>query len=180
MGGKNEMKKSNIPIEFTAYHEAGHAVVAIHLGLARQNITIKPDKDYLGCVTGPNPRFGYDVSSKRQRNSIFRDEIISLYAGAEAEKIMNPNFDATMSADDDNQAFDLLRNYPVRGCSFVGDDVYLAYLEKLRREARRVVRQLWPAIEIIAQELQRRGELNSEEVIALYEREKCLILQGGK
>jgi len=46
----NENKRG-IPIKLTAYHEAGHAVMAYILRLRLIEITIIPDEDYLGRVS---------------------------------------------------------------------------------------------------------------------------------
>lgn len=38
-------------LEAIAYHEAGHIVVAHHVGLNVQSVTIIPSKDYLGLAS---------------------------------------------------------------------------------------------------------------------------------
>src|SRR5260370_34859100 len=44
------MKKKSALYHPTAYHEAGHAVMAYFLGVRLKKVTIIPNKDYVGSV----------------------------------------------------------------------------------------------------------------------------------
>jgi hypothetical protein len=139
----------------TAYHEAGHKAVFEHFGLPVTSTTIEPDDDYLGAVEHPTP-YGLDMPpNRRERRTVARQMMLAAYAGLEAERLVNPTADPDQSAQDDENAFWLSREFCVfpKGCSYVGDDAHLAYLESLRREARRLVARLYPEIDYIATHL---------------------------
>lgn len=153
-----------------AYHEAGHAVVNYHFGWIASHITIRPEGDTLGRVSGAlNPKLGGPeyYGTKREQQAVTRQAIIMTYAGPEAERLVNPNVEPIGS--DEGDAFDLLRDYPPRNCRYIGDDVYYAALERLRVKARNLVRELQPMIALIAEELVKREDLTAEEFVKLWE-----------
>jgi ATP-dependent Zn protease len=149
----------------TAIHEAGHAVVALHFGHVIHTITIKRDGDILGSVTGPG-LWGYEGGAG-ERKSIAKEQVIHSYAGLEAERLFFPEADADNAHNDELQAFDLLRVCPPRGCRIIGDEAYLARLEALRREARRLVKRFRPQLEIVADALMERETLSGEQLAEL-------------
>jgi len=107
----------------TRWHEAGHTVAAKVLKV--DQVTCKPQ----------------GIAGKREQRAAARRCIIATYAGMEAEKLFQP--DAIDWHGDDENAFELSRQWAVipRGSSVVGDDAHRKYLEKLRRESRRLVYQ---------------------------------------
>src|SRR5262245_55354834 len=65
-------------LQHTAYHEAGHAVIALRLGYEMEKVTIKPSRGSLGryfCKDRP----------------LATDDIRIAFAGALAEALVNPN-----------------------------------------------------------------------------------------
>src|SRR5262245_23920603 len=65
-------------LRHTAYHEAGHAVIAFRLGYEMEKVTIKPSRGSLGryfCKDRP----------------LAPDDIRIAFAGALAEALVNPN-----------------------------------------------------------------------------------------
>jgi hypothetical protein len=86
------MRKPNAE-RATAYHEAGHVVAALHLGipLRKQGVTIIPGEDsygvtHVGNVLGRQPEVG---ASGREELLAERRAIVSL-AGIAAERRFNP------------------------------------------------------------------------------------------
>lgn len=131
-------------IEETAYHEAGHWSAHEYFGHTVLDASITPKDDYLGAVQVAYQHFDRDW---------LRQSIIALYAGAEAQRRYNPSAteDDLRAEGDEVEAWRALVKMielgeRVKGCSFVGDDVFLARLERYRRESRRLVAQLWPDI----------------------------------
>jgi len=74
---------------WTAYHEAGHAVIAYILGLMPKSVTAKEDHDSAGHCTIPDM---WEVAAAWERNGKWRDplsivrcRILSYMAGRETE-----------------------------------------------------------------------------------------------
>ena len=157
----------------TAYHEAGHVVVATYFGLPTTKVTIDPTDDAFGEWVHPSP-FMLDLGRRRvgpARRQAARQMIIASYAGLAAERMIDPQAPDFRGEADNEGAMDLSREYRVfpRNRCFVGDDTHQKYLGRLRREARRLVRKLRPAIEVLAQELLRRETIPGDEAMALVE-----------
>jgi ATP-dependent Zn protease len=66
------------PRVMTAYHEAGHAVVAITVGRAIQKVSIIPNKTRLGACEIKKGRF-------QPSNDWLEDEVLILFGGVAAE-----------------------------------------------------------------------------------------------
>jgi hypothetical protein len=150
--------------EPAAFHEAGHAAVLIYFGLPIMNVTIVPSEEADGVCTSSTVmgiEFGPD-DGPRERRRIARQQILSCYAGLEAQRLVDGH--AEPSPVDEESAFELSRDYGVgpRGGA-IGDERHIASLGRLRGEARRLVRQLRPAIEVLAAELLRRSTLDGKE-----------------
>ena len=164
--GKNRPTKKH-----TAYHEGGHVVAHFALGLAVNKASIIPKEGSLGQALSP-PVLGYESGgSRREQRQIARANIIGCYAGMEAEWIFDPN--ARDSGGGDNQtAFWLSRTYCVlpRYCQYVGDEQHLDYLDRLRREARRLVRRHWQAVEEVAASLLKNKRLDGKKLEAIRSR----------
>jgi hypothetical protein len=80
---------------YTAYHEAGHAVIGRVLGLVCGSVTIVPDAVGFGCATTKSPQATLDVWDARGRcrlngrdlTSVYRAYIMELMAGREAAEL---------------------------------------------------------------------------------------------
>jgi ATP-dependent Zn protease len=153
-------------LECTAYHEAGHAVAALALGLSVNTISIVPDPDgeCAGFVLSPGV-LGYETSSSREQKEIARRCIVRLYAGMEAQRLVDPDPADYHDEDDEDNAFDLAREYALgpRG-GHVGDDRHRDYLERLRVKARRLIHRHRAAVDRLAEELLAHKELSGAEV----------------
>ncbi len=152
-------------LKSTAYHEAGHAAALLVYGLPFDTVTIEETEDSRGHILKPSPMM-FEVG-KRKRNQIVRQYIVSTYAGFEAERHFDPDADEGLSQDDFNNAWNLPREWelPIRGCSYVGDDVYERYLARQRQHARGLVRNHWNLVEILAKELLEFGSLSHEQAV---------------
>ncbi|QEG43220.1 ATP-dependent metallopeptidase FtsH/Yme1/Tma family protein [Roseimaritima ulvae] len=146
----------------TAYHEAGHVIMAACLGADVQSVTIEPDHDDGPARYGDTRArwpLGFPARELRRR------EIFVLLAGPVAEMIyrgepLHPGF-VPEWADDWRQAWalaePLYRDPPAR----------LKQLERLTRELYQMLRddRRWAAIAALADELLAHETLD-EEMIA--------------
>lgn len=75
-------------LEATAYHEAGHAVVAVRLGVKVRSVHIIPDGDTAGaCLGRPFPEwFSPDIELNAKGQDLLDREVMVLLAGAKAAK----------------------------------------------------------------------------------------------
>ncbi len=69
---------SDLRLVATAYHEAGHAVMALALGRPIQKVTVAPNQNYLGACQIQKGRF-------KPTKDWLEDEILILFAGMVAE-----------------------------------------------------------------------------------------------
>lgn len=152
----------------TAYHEAGHAIMASCLGAEVQSVTIEPDHDdgpqRYGDTRAMWPR-GFPPKEQRRR------EIFVLLAGPVAEMIyrgepLHPGF-VPEWADDWRQAWALAE--PL----YSEPHARLQQLERLTRELYQMLRDdhRWAAIAALADELLAHETLDDEmvaEVVAQW------------
>ena len=98
-----------------------------------------------------------------------RSHIVALYAGFVAERKFSLDADKRLSEEDDAMAFNLSREYevmPRRQCA-VGDEIHEAYLDRLRTEARSLVRTNWRWVGVLAQALQDAEVLSGAEAVEI-------------
>jgi hypothetical protein len=155
-----------------AYHEAGHAIVCLTRNIGFDSVTIVPKGTSLGACVHPSV-LGFDTSSRTERRGIARDCILVSYAGIHAQSLVDPNPKPYLGSIDDKNAFGLSREYGVfpRRMSFVGDDNHLAFLERLRDEAGRLVGRYRVVIEVLAKALmdeKTMDEKRAREVVAQF------------
>ena len=74
----NEIQAVDPRLRATAYHEAGHAVMALALGRPIQKVTVAPNQNYLGACQIQKGRF-------KPTKDWLEDEILILFAGMVAE-----------------------------------------------------------------------------------------------
>jgi hypothetical protein len=133
------------------------------IGLVCGEATIFPsDEDIFGYAHVENPLHRWergDGSRKKLANAF----CISLYAGAEAEKLILGSQDIGDGVDCD-RATACLKIIGVQGCAFVQDDVWDRYEARLRQKAARLVQQHCQQIETLAQMLHGCGTLQAEQI----------------
>jgi plasmid stabilization system protein ParE len=77
----------------TAYHEAGHAVMALVLGRPIQKVTVAPNQNYLGACQIQKGRF-------KPTKDWLEDEILILFAGMVAESQVTGRYCPSGAAQD--------------------------------------------------------------------------------
>src|SRR5436190_9593401 len=141
----------------TAYHEAGHAVLALVLGRPVHRVSILADQDFLGACHFGKPTF-------RPSEDWLEREILIALGGIAAEARHTGHYDWNGAGRD--QQF-------VRGLA-----VRRAGEKKAERLERRLLAKAenllgreghWRAVELIAAELLRRGAISGRAARHLFE-----------
>jgi len=147
-------------LRVTAYHEAGHAVVAFNERVAIHSITIEACRDYAGRVIRGNPYQGIKLNIDNTLRSRNRAKAVVrvLLAGYMAQKIKDPNSYRSQHDKTDRQtAADLIR----RIASPRTPD---ASLKVLGLELSDTLASQWYQVEALAQELLKQRTLSQKEV----------------
>ena len=149
----------------TAIHEAGHAVIGRVLGLPCGKVTtISDDPAELGHAVVEDPIHGWRRGDGPRRQMV-EASCMSLYAGAEAERvILGKQGDDVGDGPDCSKAASLIELIGVRGASFVGDEVWERYEARLRARSNQLVRLHRAKIERVGAALMERGELSANEI----------------
>ena len=152
----------------TACHEAGHAVIGRVIGLPCGKVTIVGDDEHeLGHAIVADPIRTWERGDG-PRKPLVEASCISLYAGAEAERvILGEVGDPVGDGYDNEKATSLIMIIGVRGARYVGDDVWERYEARLRRRSNELVRLHQYRIERVATALEERGTLEGDEVDAI-------------
>jgi hypothetical protein len=125
----------------TAYHEAGHAVIALALGRAISRVTVVPNQRYLGACHLQKSRF-------KPTKDWLEDEILILFAGMVAESRVTGKLCAsgatqdlrgvrrlaTMRAGGDRQVERLERRLLDKTEYLVNDSTYWLAIETIAKE----------------------------------------------
>ncbi len=146
----------------TAYHEAGHAVVAYFLGVRLKKVSIIPDKDYVGIVLhekvvrGLAPEIDTSLRNFNRMEKLARIAI----AGNIAQKIHSPRSGDGASSDRQTVADMAFR---LNGSS----EAASAWIKWLAIGVTDTLKLRWDFVDAVAHELVRQKELTREQVAAL-------------
>lgn len=166
-------------LERVAYHEAGHAVAHIWLGVPFRWASIKPDANSYGRVTGPSPlrrlidkRLDGDKLTPKEWVRVEK-EIVAIYAGsaAEAEYLQRndlvnlDNLTGLVLGALDDQSINIQIATQLQSDDTEVGDAWLTYL---RLRASSLVRWQWIRIEHVAAQLLKRTTLSAKQVQAAY------------
>jgi ATP-dependent Zn protease len=144
--------------EATAYHEAGHAVVALALGRPIHRVSVLPDGHFLGLC-----RFGKGVF--RPSEDWLEREILITLGGLAAEARLTGDY-AWDAADRDRQ---YVRQLAVQRA---GERQAERLERRLLSKAEHLLGQEghWRAVELIAAELLQRGVISGRTARHLFDR----------
>jgi hypothetical protein len=140
-------------IEITSIHEAGHAVIALRLGLVFDHVTAVPDDDAEtdGALhwTDLHTHGGLEIAPEL--------DAVVLLAGPFAEaKLLQISLDEVLADEAAGEDREALATLGLSDAQFIGAS----------REALAMVEREWPAIERVARELAN-GPLSFAEVADL-------------
>ena len=165
-------------LKSTAYHEAGHAVAAWHLGVRTKALSIVPEARSAGRHThhsyfgGINLDWGDSPRAQRKAENM----ALVCCAGPAAQRRFDPKGFRNYHAKDDwHQAVDLLSH-------LTGDDEILsAHFKLIDLRARKFVArpQVWPLIEGLAGALLEQQHLNGKDVHAVINESMSAAVQAG-
>jgi hypothetical protein len=164
-----------VGLETTAYHEAGHAVADHVLGFNIRSVTIAPSKGCAGKVSGKlgvKPRILEYGNPSRATVTKWHDKVVTLLAGAEAQRRFKPHsIRRYMARGDHNAAVDILfRLHPE-------EEELNAAIKFLEARTRNLVGNAirWGQIEALAGALMAKRTLTGQEVrqvlVASHERQ---------
>jgi hypothetical protein len=151
--------------EATAYHEAGHSVVAWHLDVRVLNISIVPDEDSVGraqhakLIRGRHPEL---LDSPRVRVAMEKQLMISL-AGMTAQRQFKPRSVRSYHGSKDfREVADIALHL-----NAISDDAATAFIKFLEIKTRDVIRLRWPWVKVLVKELLGRNTIKGKEVTQL-------------
>lgn len=86
----------------TAFHEAGHALAALLLGMPPDRVTIEPSESRFGFITGNNPLAGADHNNYTPAQLIQAEQVLVVrFAGYAAERLVASTEYARFGAQED-------------------------------------------------------------------------------
>jgi hypothetical protein len=146
--------------EATAYHEAGHAVIAHALGYKPHSVTVVPTVDFHGHAVHSNPLYGIQLDIDGSDGARLRAEkaIVICFAGPLAQQRYNPRSWRRHHGQAD---YDLICDLGMRVCGSAQQ--VAAFLRWLEIVAREKVEAQWPRITNIAEILLKRKHLRGAE-----------------
>ena len=154
--------------ESIAYHEAGHAVVALRLGLPFSSATIVASDEYLGAVmTSASRRRGRRITDLDEKHVMWD------IAGPLSERMFT-GYDGDFTEPEITRALDLCEGRITIEASL--DDGYLdtekavQRLGKLIDKTQRILKKDWDLVVIIAQALLAERTLSRQKIRAIVER----------
>ena len=168
-------------LKATAYHEAGHANMAVWCSLRFHHVTIVPDADKgsLGHILYRIRRKGenfYYESLNPRLGSWVEKQVLCLYAGGLAERKFTGRRNLVGARSDRHQAYDyglLLYRAPIL-------KKYLAFMLS-RAEDLICGPLIWPHVELVAADLLKHGTLTEEQVYDVKHRGlEGLSVRGGR
>lgn len=141
----------------TAYHEAGHAVVAHVLGLDIEKVTIIGDEESAGQCIAPLPEnfMPYDDEDYE----LMEKHLMTNMGGAAADELRKGERPSLIGNDRDG-AFDL-----VSRLAGGNEDEQLEISEQAHQKAKRILGSKWGAVESLAETLIRCEELNGDQAV---------------
>jgi hypothetical protein len=158
-----DMTKRQKTLATTAYHEAGHAVIDWWHGFRVKKVSIVRAHHTLGRTTTLRPKYDFDNADYFLSAAKYRKLelwIIGLLSGIEAQRVFAPtSVRGHHSHYDDTYVADFLEQLN----GFCQEE-FDAHLKLLKIRARNLVKRLWPAIEVVANELLDRKEIDAEEL----------------
>ena len=151
-------------IEATAYHEAGHAVIAYLLGYKPQSATIVPTVDATGHVIHANPLHGFqlDIDGSDEVRRRVESAITICFAGPIAQKRYSPRSWRRVHGQWD---YDTIAELGLRVCG--SDEQATAFIRWREIVTLDLIKANWPRIQQVARQLLEREHLSHADLDAI-------------
>jgi hypothetical protein len=154
----------------TCFHEAGHAVVAAHLGVrffeavVRRSVNYARSGERLGRISGSVSFHWAAIAHLSLGYEDWRDHVRQLLAGDIAKEMyyrqtLRRKFDDYGGTTDRKNVAKLMTHFRAQHPTFT--------LEQARGEATALVVELYPKIELVAVALKAKGKLTEDEVVSI-------------
>jgi ATP-dependent Zn protease len=153
---------NRVKLAATAYHEAGHAVMMLHLGVRFRTVTIVPEEDSLGHVLKHKVRnFRPDIEMNARTLFSIDQQIMCSLAGPAAEARFAGRYNRRGAKWDHDNAAKLVDYLAGEGAG-----EYALYLRLYKLRAKNMVNSLhfWKQVQSVAQSLLNRQTMTGEEV----------------
>ena len=152
---------SQSQVEATAYHEAGHAVVAYVLGYKPQSVTIVPTVDAAGHILQANPLYGFqhDVDGSDEGRLRVESFMTICFAGPITQKHYNPRSWRRTHGQWD---YEKITELGLRVCG--SSEQAAAFIRWREIVARDMVKTHWLRIQLVAGQLLER-ERSAEPIL---------------
>jgi ATP-dependent Zn protease len=141
----------------TAYHEAGHAAVALLLGRVVHRVSIEPKLMWAGMCE-------FRKGQARPSDDWLENEILIALAGPVAESFVTGRFDEAGAARDLRVARKLMLARTSERSLPRYERRMLGKTESLLRDE-----PIWKAVELLAAELLKQGTISGRAVVHFYE-----------
>lgn len=160
----NDVKKISFTKAYaTAFHEAGHAVIAWHVGRAPREISLFPQDNYFGyceheAAFGPSDDPQYSPLPGDQERAML-NAMISMAGAISQRKYSAKSVRNNHASEDRKNAYDL-------ACLFcISEEEIQLWLKLCKVRTEQAIEMLWPAIESVANAvLRKHGNLTGEEI----------------
>jgi hypothetical protein len=157
-------RRSKSQIEATAYHEAGHAVIAYLLGYRPQSVTIVPTADTAGHIIHANPLHGFqlDIDGSDEARLRVENVVTICFAGLIAQKRYNPRSWRRAHGQWD---YEKIAELGLRVCG--SGEQATAFIRWREIVACDMVKAHWPRIQLVAGQLLERENLSHTDLDAI-------------
>ena len=164
--------------ETTAFHEAGHAVMAVTMGVAVRSVTAVPDEDAWGRTIYEWEFFG------KEKEPHPRDRVPIQLAGNEAERLHYGRRFSDVNrmlgiGDVDEVDQERALEDGIYALSDEDEEDVWVYLERIRKNTRRKLRDCWPLVEAVAKRLMVCRSLSATELNRMKITQKKVSVKGG-
>ena len=153
----------------TAYHEAGHIVVAAYFGRIPEYVTIIPDdKGVMGKIEHDDSRFSHHENYLKicdEKKDYIKGRVAAKLTGSCAHDIFDPN--RTQDAGDE---YDIkCANRIIENCASWASECKQNYFNECKKFAINILNDHWNLVKLIANELLSHKELKKNQIEKLLE-----------
>ena len=153
------MRTSDDQLERNAHHEAGHAIMARLFGFRIRSVTIVPDAHAEGSCK-------YTSSPTEGNIPVLMGLLLTVFAGIEAGDHVGEQAEGELRSDYKNIGRYFTDFVAATGTPLSDDEAQRVF-DSAQDATRAVLELVWPAVELVAKELMRRGTLTGEDIDAL-------------